>query len=997
MDRFFEIVLASVHAYEGTVNQFLGDGVMALFGAPIAHEDHAHRALRAALGIRTGLVPLRDHVQQRHGIDFRVRIGINTGPVVVGAIGRDLRMDYTAVGDTTNLASRILNIAGSGQIALSANTHRLTDGYFDFDDLGEFQVKGKDEPIRVWTVSAEISGRTRLAVSRERGLTPLIGRDRELVRLATGYRQAANGYGAIVVLVGEPGVGKSRLIYEFLRRLDGQGVLELEGTGVSYGHAIAYRPILELVRRYLALKEGMPGEEIRQRVVYRLRALGLEGEEPTVLLAHFLGVPAPQPILNRLSGAQLKERTFGVLRDLFLRASREAPIVLVVENIHWLDPSSEEFVQYFMRALPGHRVLLVLSGRPGFAPPWLAALGADTITLQGLGDSEIRHMTRSLVHANTLAAPLVKILDDKSEGNPLYVEEILRELQETAGIVVEGGEARLRSADVAVPATIHDIIAARVDRLRDPLKRTLQGAAVIGRRSGVALLSRVLETPRQQTIGRLGQLHRLDFIFPAAPDPEPTYSFKHALTQDVVYGGLLERRRRQYHVAAGLGFETLYASRLDDVVELLAYHFGRSGESEKAVDYAIRAGEKAQKRWATTEALELFESALKRLETMEDSEANRLRRVDTVLKQSEIKFALGRHAEHVQALEAIRELVETSADPSRQAAWHCWTGFLHSLTGARPEIPIALCRKAVGIAEKEGFPELRAFAECCLTHVYVVSGELRAAIEAGERALAVFEAHHNAWWACRTLFGLSMAANALGEWSRGLEYCRRVVEYGRDLDDLRLKVVGLWRSGSTHIQRGAIAQGLQCCEDALALSPIAFDAVMTKATHGYGLIKRGDVAEGVAQLEAGVAWFRQSNLQYTHAFSALWLLEGFLRAGRHPEARALLEDVLATARDRGYRHVEGMATLLLAEALMEEDPEAAARHFETAIALLERVGARNQVAKALEKQAALRRAGGDVSGAQALLERALDLFETLGTLDAIDRVRASLDRQRSAG
>ena len=553
MDRLFEIVLASVHAYEGTVNQFLGDGVMALFGAPIAHEDHAHRALRAALGIRAGLVPLRDHVQQRHGIDFRVRIGINTGPVVVGAIGRDLRMDYTAVGDTTNLASRILNIAGSGQIALSANTHRLTDGYFDFDDLGEFQVKGKDEPIRVWTVSAEISGRTRLAVSRERGLTPLIGRDRELVRLATGYRQAANGYGAIVVVVGEPGVGKSRLIYEFLRRLDGQGILELEGTGVSYGHAIPYRPILELVRRYLALKEGMPGEEIRQRVVYRLRALGIEGEEPAVLLAHFLGVPAPQPILNRLSGAQLKERTFGVLRDLFLRASREAPIVLVVENIHWLDPSSEEFVQYFMRALPGHRVLLVLSGRPGFAPPWLVALGADTLTLQGLGDSEIRHMTRSLVHANTLAAPLVKILDDKSEGNPLYVEEILRELQETAGIIVERGEARLRSADVAVPATIHDIIAARVDRLTGSLKRTLQGAAVIGRRSGVSLLSRVLESPPQQTIGQLGELHRLDFIFPAAPDPEPTYSFKHALTQDVVYGGLLERRRRQYHFAAGLG------------------------------------------------------------------------------------------------------------------------------------------------------------------------------------------------------------------------------------------------------------------------------------------------------------------------------------------------------------------------------------------------------------------------------------------------------------
>ena len=254
------------------------------------------------------------------------------------------------------------------------------------------------------------------------------------------------------MVVGEPGVGKSRLIYEFLRRLDGQGVVELEGTGVSYGQAIPYRPILELVRRYLALKEGMPGEEIRQRVVYRLRALGLEGDEPAALLAHFLGVPAPPPILNRLSGAQLKERTFGALRDLFFRASQDAPLVLVVENIHWLDPSSEEFVQYCRAGLPGHRVLLVLSGRPGFgAAVARRPRGGHGSRCRVWTTARSERMTRSLIQANTLAAPLAKILDDKSEGNPLYVEEILRELQETAGIVVENGEARLRRATSRCP------------------------------------------------------------------------------------------------------------------------------------------------------------------------------------------------------------------------------------------------------------------------------------------------------------------------------------------------------------------------------------------------------------------------------------------------------------------------------------------------------------------------------------------------------------------
>jgi len=996
MERSFEVILDAVHASEGTINQFLGDGVMALFGAPIAHEDHAHRALHAALAIQTGLAPLREAVRQRHGVEFRVRIGINTGLVVVGAIGRDLRMDYTAVGDATNLASRILNVAQPGQVAISANTHRLTDGYFSFEDLGEFQVKGKTEPIRVWAVSAELLGRTRLEVSRERGLTPLIGRDPELERLAATFREVEGGHGATVVLTGEPGVGKSRLIYEFLHRLEGRDVLELECTGVSYGRSIPFRPILDLVRRYLAWRDGMSAEELQQLVTARLDALGLAGEEPAILLAHFLGVSAPTPFVNRLSGAQLKARTFRALRDMFLRASLDRPVVVVVENLHWIDPSSEEFLQHLVAGLSDHRVLLVLSSRPGFAPPWVAALAADTIALPAFDVRQICDMTRRLLAVGELSGSLVEILVDKSEGNPLYVEEILRELQETSALLVENGEARLRSAGVAVPATIHDIIAARVDRLTDMLKRTLQGAAVVGRRFGVSLLSRVLADLREPMRVQLGELHSLDFIFPGAEGPEPIYSFKHALTQDVVYAGLLERRRRQYHAAAGIGLEELYAGRLEDVVELLAYHFGRSAEAEKAVDYAILAGEKAQKRWANTEALELFESALKRLETMPDSGPNRQRRIDAVLKLSEIKFALGRHAEHVQALEGIREIVEASADPPRRAAWYCWTGFLHSLTGSRPEIPISLCQKAVEIAEEAGLEELRAFAECCLTHVYVVPGELRAAIEAGERALAIFEARHNTWWACRTLFGLSMAANALGEWEKSLGYCQRVVDYGREVNDLRLKVVGLWRTGSTHIRRGAVDQGLQCCEEALALSPIAFDAVMAKATQGYGLIKRGDVARGVGQLEEAQSWFKQSNLRYTYAFSALWLVEGYLRQERRAEARLVLEDVLATAREVGYRHVEGVATRLLGEVLTNEDPVAATRHLDVAIAVLEQVGARNQVAKALETQSAMRRAAGDLEGARALLTRALHLFETLGTLDAIDRVRSRLASERPA-
>ena len=338
MDRAFEVILDNVHRYEGTINQFLGDGVMALFGAPIAHEDHPHRALSAALGIQEGLKPLQEDVRGAHGIEFRIRMGINTGLVVVGAIGKDLRMDYTAVGDTTNLAARLMSIAKPGQIVVSRRTQHLRDGFFVFEDLGEFQLKGKTEPVRAYTVISEIVGRTRLEVSKERGLTPLVGRERELQGLRQVYRRAVGGDGAIVLFAGDPGVGKSRLLYEFLQSLNGAGFLELETTCASYGRSMAYRPIVELLRRYLGLTDGVTGEEIRSHVAEQLQFLGLEGDEPAILLAHFLGVSAPPEFLNRLSGPQLKERTLGALRDVFLRASKSAPLILIVENMRRVAP-----------------------------------------------------------------------------------------------------------------------------------------------------------------------------------------------------------------------------------------------------------------------------------------------------------------------------------------------------------------------------------------------------------------------------------------------------------------------------------------------------------------------------------------------------------------------------------------------------------------------------------------------------------------------------------
>ena len=985
MNRAFEVILDAVHLYEGTINQFLGDGVMALFGAPIAHEDHAARALSAALTINRELRPLGDEVKRLHGRDFLMRIGINTGPVVVGAIGRDLRMDYTAVGDTTNLAARLLNIAKPGQIVVSRYTQHLRDGFFVFEDLGEFEVKGKTHPVRAYALTGESRGRTRLEVSRARGLSPLVGREAELARLHAAQRRAAGGEGLVLLVTGEPGQGKSRLLYEFLQALDAVDIIE--ASCMSYGGSMPYHPILEALRRFFGLTEGMADDEMRQRLADGLDSLGLAEAGTVDVLGHFIGVAVPSGFLARLQTAQLKEQTLSLLRTIFLRASERRPIVFVVENVHWIDASSAEFLRSLADAVPGHRLLLLLTSRPGLAATVLPPI-PETIALGGLDDNERRRMVLTLLGARSTSDDLLRTVLSKAEGNPLYVEEIVRQLRETGGLVVEDGHATLKTADVKVPATIHDIIAARIDRLGEHLKSTLQPAAVIGRQFAVPVLAGVLEAPGELSAD-LNDLHALDLIFPGEPAPEPVYNFKHALTQDVVYESLLLRRRRQYHGAVGAVIEERFADRIQEFVELLAFHFEHSENVDKAVDYGIRAGEKAQRRWANLEALAHFEAALGRLGSLPDTEQNRLRRIDAIVKQAEVKFALGRHAEHIEALEGIRDIVETINDPPRQAAWYGWAGFLHSLTGSPPEVPIAYCRRALEIAEASHLEEYSAFAQCSLTHVSVVAGDLRGAVEAGTRALRLFEQQGNLWWASRTLWGLSMAFNVIGEWGNSLECCRKGLEYGQTMNDQRLKVVGLFRTGSTHILQGDPQAGLKYCEEALSLS-LPFDTAMIKAVRALGLAKAGDATTGIADMREAITWFERSKLRYTRSVVALWLAETYLHHGDAIEARALIDDVLATSREIGYRYLEGVAVRLLGESLVDTEPEAARHHLDAARHMLEDADARNDLAKTLVARATLHRTMGEHVEARQSLESALAIFEALGTADETLRVRAML-------
>src|SRR5439155_3936888 len=407
----------------------------------------------------------------------------------------------------------------------------------------------------------------------------------------------------------------------------------------------------------------------------------------------------------------------------------------IVENLHWIDTASEEFLAHLAGGLPGQRVLLVLTTRPGYAAPWLAPPLAETITLEGLGAGDVRGMVQTLLAAEEVSEQLFKILSEKSEGNPLYVEEILRQLQETGGIAVQDGEARLSRADVTVPATIHDIIAARVDRLAEPHKHTLQGAAVVGRRFGISLVSRILEVAPDQVAGRLRDLHGLDFVFPSAQEPELMYSFKHALTQDVVYAGVLERRRRTYHTAAGVGLEELYSGRIDDVVELVAYHFGRGQVWDKAATRLRQAAVKAQRTSAHREALTSLEEALEALRHLPETPETREQEIDVRLELRGSLYPLGEFEKMLTYLREAEAMASAISDSRRLGLVSIHTAEYFRQTGR--------------------FAEARTLAEQAL----VLGDKL------GDLPLQLYASHY-----------LGLACNALGDYRRASEVLRAVVQ-----------------------------------------------------------------------------------------------------------------------------------------------------------------------------------------------------------------------------
>ena len=623
MDDVYEILIHKVHDYGGTVNEMTGDGVMALFGAPIALEDAPQRAIRSAYAIHREMNRYSEKLKgDNEGIGpIKMRVGIHTGPVVVGTLGSNLRVEFKAVGDTVNLASRMEDLAEPGTTYITEDTFKLTEGLFRFESLGRKKVKGKQEPIATYRVIGPSTRRTRFDVSAERGLTPFVGRERELELLIDGFERAKSGRGQAFSIVAEAGVGKSRLLYEFRKAITNEDVTFIEGRCLSFSRNIAFHPVIDTLKSSFDIQDGDDEAKIKEKVKRGLGAVGLD--EATVLpfFLELLSVKDSGIDALSLSPQLKKARSIEALNRNVLMGSEIRPVVMAVEDLHWIDESSEERFKSLLENISGARVFLIFTYRPEFVHTWGGRSYHSQVNLNRLSNRESLAMVAHLLGTEDIDTDLEELILEKTEGVPFFIEEFIRSLRDLR--IIERKNSRYQLAGkiqgLPIPSTIHDVIMARVDTLAEEAKEVLHIGSVIGREFRHDLITKVISLSESELLSNLSALKDSELVYERGVFPQSAYVFKHALTQDVVYDSILTKRRKQIHEQVGRAIESLHKERLEEFYEVLALHYTEAGLDEKAIDYCQRAGRRANERSAYQEAINHLTTGLTLLQNLPES------------------------------------------------------------------------------------------------------------------------------------------------------------------------------------------------------------------------------------------------------------------------------------------------------------------------------------------------------------------------------------------
>jgi class 3 adenylate cyclase/tetratricopeptide (TPR) repeat protein len=984
MNRVFELMLDEVHRYEGTVNQFLGDGIMALFGAPIAHEDHAQRAAHAALGIRRRLDELRYDLERRRGLVFEVRQGINTGLVVVGSIGTDLRMDYTAVGDTTNVAARLQQVAAPGHVVVSSATHRLIDGYFHTRALGEVTLKGKAEPVPVWELISRRAARTRLEVEAERGLTPFVGRERELGLLRDAFDRARAGQGQIVFVAGEPGIGKSRLLLEFRQRLGGDATW-LEGRCMSFGRSIAFHPLIDLLKRNFRIEEGDGEGAIVRKIERSVLVLGEDLRPALPYLRYLLSLDPGDASVAAMDPLQRRGETFDALRRLTLRAAEIHPQVYVFEDLHWMDQATQDYLVSVADSIAGSRTLLVLTYRPGFVHPFGERSYHTRLALNALSREDSARMAQEVLAVDSVPADLRGVVVGKAEGNPFFIEEVVKSLQEVGALRrVDDRYVLARPVDeIMVPDTIQDVIMARIDRLEEAAKRTLQLASVIGREFTGRLLERIADS-RGRTAQLLGELKAIELIYEKGMFPELAYMFKHALTHDVAYNSLLVQRRKELHRLIGRAIEELFADRLAEQYEVLGYHFGRGEEWDKALHYHRAASAKAAARSAYAESVAQLEQALGALEHRPDDRERAEAAIDTRLALRNSLYPIGEYARIFEVLSEAEVIAERLGDDERLGRVRAYLA-QHAWATVDYQRAIELGGRAGVIAARRGDVPLRIVVNQIIAQTHHDLAEYRSAIELCEQNLTLLTGDRE-----QERFGLpqlpAVSSRLVlawclawqGRFDEAVPVATEAIRIGTASEVPASLAAAHLTAGFTYLLKSDVAAAVPLIEGAVrtyrslhfrqpaALSMLAYAYTLSgRIEAAYPLFEESlDLAARIKFLPCNSVWI-------------VWWGEACLLAGRPAEAADHAVRALELARAQHEPAYEAYALHLLAEIGVRRDPpslDRAERLYREALALAERLGLRPLVGRCELGLGALARRAGTRSDAERRLHTATSMF-----------------------
>jgi predicted ATPase/class 3 adenylate cyclase len=989
LDPVLERMMEAVHRYEGTVNQVMGDGIMALFGAPVAHEDHAVRACRAAIRMQETVGWYAEELRRGQGIDVQIRVGLNSGEVVVRAIDSDLHMDYSAIGQTTHLAARMEQLARPGTTLITGETLRLAEGYVEVKPLGPVPVKGLPAPVEVFEIVRFAPLRSRLQAEAARGLTPFVGREIEVDKLRHALEKASQGQGQLVAVAGDPGVGKSRLFWEFTHSHRAHGWLILESAAMSHGRAISYLPVSDLLRAYFRIDERDTERRIREKVTGKLLTLdeGLRATLPAFF--QLLDLPAEDEEWQNQDPAQRRQRTLDAVKRLLLRESREQPLLLIFESLHWIDSETQAFLDSLVESLPAARVLVLVSYRPEYHHGWGSRTYYTQFRMDPLPAASAEELLHALLGDDLGLGPLKELLIRRTQGNPFFLEESVRTLVETKALAGERGGFRLAREvyAVQVPATVQAVLAARIDRLPAEAKRLLQAAAVIGTDVPLALLHAITDLPEDVLRRHLTQLQASEFIYEISLFPSVEYTFKHALTHDVAYSTLLQERRRGLHARITAAIEHLHADRLAEQVERLAHHALRGEVWDKAVAYLRHAGAKAAGRAANREAVMLFEQALVAVQHLPESKKTVEQAVDLRLDLRPPLLQLGQLERVLVLSQEAEAMAEKLGDEQRLARVYTYLINYYYMKG-EPELAIEYGERCLRIGNALDDSALQALARGYLGYSSHAQGKYRRAeailtqnIEAledwaqGEDTQAGISYVTSSGWLAFTLA-------ELGEFEAARGYLERAHQAAETSGHAYTQTIARTLAGLVWMRRGQL-------DRALALLQRSLDACREKnldvwrpipsSLLGLTCMLLGRADEGLRLLGDGVLLTDELGVK---AYLALWtanLGEGLLVAGQVERARTMAQRALDLAVAHKERGHQAWALRLLGDIAAHGVPgeadaaDKAAAYYAQSLSLADELGMRPLVARNHLGLGRLYRQAGD-------RDRALEHLATSSTM-----------------